>query len=151
MDRARTWNATVHFTPSSGDREATDLDNIAQCNNYEDDPELESLHNISAGELEEILLLDLLEDTALDLYKLVRHEQAEQRVGIRVHGDIQSDDLVEQAHGVDDVVHQRHDKHAEWKQDLGTAQTIARQSLGTEEAFQDILTNSCQKSVTNLE
>src|ERR1700712_3161485 len=101
MDRTRTWNATIHFTPSARDREAPDLDNVAQRNDYEDDPELKSLHNITAGELKEILLLDLLEDTALDLYKLVRHKQAKQGVRIRVHGDIQGDNLVEQAHGVD--------------------------------------------------
>jgi hypothetical protein len=74
MDRARTRNATIHFTPSSGDREATDLDNITQCNNHQDNPELKSLDNITAGELKEILLFNLLEHTALDLYKLVRHE-----------------------------------------------------------------------------
>lgn len=53
-----------------------------------------------AGELEEVLLLELLEHAALDLDELIGHEQGEDRVRVGVDGDIERDELVEEDEGM---------------------------------------------------
>lgn len=47
-------------------------------------------------ELEEVLLLELHEDAAFDLDKLIRHEECEDRVRVRVDGHVECHELVEQ-------------------------------------------------------
>ena len=39
--------------------------------------------------LEQVVFLEFLEDTALDLNKLIRDQKSEKRVVVRVDGDIQ--------------------------------------------------------------
>jgi hypothetical protein len=102
------WETGTGSIPATSTRDckATNLDHIAHANDEKHDPKLEALHDVGTGELEGILLLKPLEDATLDLDELVRDEQCEQSVGVRVDSDIEGRDLIEKSHGVKSVVDQ---------------------------------------------
>lgn len=108
----------------SGNGEAAHLDHVAHTDNKQHDPELETLHNVGAGELEVVFLFEALEDGALDLDKLIRQQEGEEGIGVRVDRHVERNDLVKQDHRVDGVVDEGQEKHAERKHDLGAARAV---------------------------
>ncbi|KAK5635360.1 hypothetical protein RRF57_011071 [Xylaria bambusicola] len=68
----------IDLAASSRDRKATNLYHISHADDEKNDPCLESLYYVRAGELKQILFLNLLEHAAFDLDKLVRYEQRQQ-------------------------------------------------------------------------
>lgn len=78
------WYSAIHVCvkPGAGDGEAANLDNVSHADDEEHDPEVEALHNVGTGELEQVILFKALEHGALDLDKLVRQEQGQERVGV---------------------------------------------------------------------
>lgn len=103
----------TELNAGAGDTEPTNFDDISHANDEQDDPQLEALNDVGAGELEEVLLFDALEDAAFNFDKLVRHEQREQGVGVGVDGHVQRDDLVEEGDSVHTVVEKGKAEHAE--------------------------------------
>lgn len=108
----------------SGNGKAAHLDHIAHTDNKQHDPKLEALHNVGAGELKVVFLFEALEDGALDLDKLIRQQEGEEGIGVRVDGHVERNDLVKQDHRVDGVVDESQEKHAEGKHDLGAAGAV---------------------------
>ena len=84
--------------------EAVGLDDVAGGDDHEHEPELEALDDVGAGDLEEVVFFEFLEDGGFDLDELVGHEECEEGIGVRVDGDVERDDLVEQGGGVEEVV-----------------------------------------------
>ena len=99
---------------SRATRKATRFDNVARGDDDEHEPELESLDDIGARHLEEILFFDFLEDGGFDLDELVGHEKGQESVGVRVDGHVQGYDLVEERRCVDDVVTQSQKEEPQW-------------------------------------
>ena len=84
--------------------EAVGLDDVAGRDDHEHEPELEALDHVGAGDLEQIVLFEFLEDGRFDFHELVGHEECEEGIGIGVNGDVEGDDLVEQGGGVEEIV-----------------------------------------------
>ncbi len=137
--------------PCAGDRKAANLDDIPHGNNQQHDPEVKALYNVGARQLKQVVLFEALEDGALDLHKLVRQQQRQQRVRVRVDGDVERDDLVVERDRVQAVVRQREEEHAEREQNLGSARRVPRQRLGAEEALENVLPDGGEQAVADLE
>lgn len=73
--------------------ESAGFNEITKGDDGEHQPELEALDDVSARELEQVLLFEFLENCRLDLHELIRHEQSQEGIGIRIDGDVQRDDL----------------------------------------------------------
>ncbi|KJR80299.1 uncharacterized protein SPSK_05031 [Sporothrix schenckii 1099-18] len=132
-------------------RQAANLDDVAQGNDEQHDPQLEPLDNVGARQLERVFLFRALEHAALDLDKLVRHEQRQQRVRVRVDGHVERNHLVEEHRRVRNVVHERQAEHAKRQQDLGPPRRRARQRLRAEQALKDVLPERRQQPVADLD
>lgn len=91
--RGRT--ALTKLDASARDAEPADLYDIAHADNQQHNPELESLDDVGASELKHVLLFEFFEHAALDLDKLIGHQQSQERVGVRVDGYVEGYDLVE--------------------------------------------------------
>lgn len=89
--------------------------------------------------MEEVFFFEFLEHGAFDFDELVRHEEGEEGVGIRVHGHIERDDLVEESRGMDDVVYESEEKHPERPHYFAAAVSVAVECFAGEEAFEDVL------------
>ena len=72
----------AQFRACSRNRKPSDLDYVTHADDEQDNPELEAFDNIGTCQLEGILLLKALENTALDLDELVRHEEREECVRV---------------------------------------------------------------------
>ena len=71
---------------------------------------MEAFDHVRARHLEEVLALALFEDVALELDKVVRDEQRDQNVVVRVQRDVERHSVVEQHHRVQHDVHERNHK-----------------------------------------
>ena len=56
---------------------------------YEHTIVFHELRPTCAGDLEEVILLELLENATLDFYELVRYQERQQGIVVRVDGDVQ--------------------------------------------------------------
>lgn len=92
MERRSFGGSVVHT--GSWNRKAADLDNVAHADDEEHDPELEALYDVRAGQLEEAVFFEALEDGAFDFDKLIGQEKSEESVGVGVDGDVEGDDLI---------------------------------------------------------
>mmetsp|Transcript_15969 Transcript_15969/g.49720 ORF Transcript_15969/g.49720 Transcript_15969/m.49720 type:complete len:273 (+) Transcript_15969:646-1464(+) len=108
--------------------------------------ELKPLNHIRAGQDEEIVRLEALEDVRLELDKVVRDEQREHHVVVRVDRDIERHHLVEEHARVDDEVH-GDDRKVEQQVPLPRAPRHRR----PEEGMQNILAKGCTQLVEDLE
>ena len=71
------WGAGVGASVArngGGATEAVGLDDIASGNDHKHEPKLEALDDVGAGNLEEVVLFEFLEDRGFDFDKLVGHE-----------------------------------------------------------------------------
>ena len=84
--------------------EAVGLDDVAGGDDHEHEPELEALDDVGAGDLEEVVFFEFLEDSRFDFHELVGHEEGEEGIGVGIDGDVEGDDLVEQRGGVEEVI-----------------------------------------------
>jgi len=67
---------------------------IPESDNTKHESKRETLDNVCASDLKKIVLFEFLEDAAFDFYELIRNQQREQSMIIRIDGDIQGDQLV---------------------------------------------------------
>lgn len=111
---------------------------------------MEPFHDICTCDLKEVLLLELLEDGRLDLDKLIGHEQREKSVGVRVDSDVQGNNLIEQGGGVHEVIRQCEEEKPERALNLAASVGFAFECFTREKTFQNVLTQSGEKAVEDL-
>lgn len=141
----------AHVDAGAGDREAADLDEVAHADDEEHDPEVEALDDVGARQLEEILLVEALEDGALDLDKLVGEQEGEEGVGVGVDGHVEGDDLVVEHRRVQAVVDQGEEEEGQGRKEGAAGGCPGGQQLWAEEALKDILAEGREEPVANLE
>lgn len=100
---------------------------------------METLDDVGAGDLEEVLLFELLKHGAFDFDELIAHEESKQGVGVRVDSDVESDDLVEEGGSVNDVVEKCKPKHPQRTEDFTPSIGVAFERFLGKEAFQYVL------------
>lgn len=105
---------------------------------------LSPLYDVRAGQLEQVLFIELLENARLDLRKVPAHQQRQQALVVAVQRDVQRRDVQVQHHAVEADVH-HHDHSAPEHPPTGGAEPAV-----PVEAVQSVLPEAAEEAVEHL-